>query len=90
MTFFQRRIAALYDLEPLHYALALAREGYGELTPYLLPLEPDTPRVDEREAAIRRFEEERREEIAALEASAPKATVGVREAWEAWWRRERP
>ena len=38
-----------------------------------------------RAEAFQSFEELRRKEIDELEALAPRASAGVREAWEAWW-----
>jgi hypothetical protein len=90
MNYRERRVAALYDLPPLEYGLALAAEGYGDLTPHLLPRDEAPPRVPPREQAIRDFEALRREEIALLEEVAPQAFAGVREAWEAWWAETRP
>lgn len=85
MNSFERRVAALYDLYPLEYALALAKEGYGGYTPFLLPRDEGEPMRDPRAEAFQSFEELRRKEIDELEALAPRASVGVREAWEAWW-----
>jgi hypothetical protein len=89
MTSFGRRVAALYDLYPLEYDLALAKEGYGGYTPFLLPREEGEPARDPRAEAFRSFEALRRGEIAELEALAPRAAAGVREAWEAWWAERR-
>lgn len=80
----QRRIDALYDLDPLWYALCLAEEGYGELVPHLLPAEPEPPR-DLRREAHDWFAGMRREQIAELEHDAPRNAAHVRAEWEAWW-----
>lgn len=89
MSILAKRIADLYDLEPLWKELAVIAETYGELTPYLLPMaEGDAEfigRAKRRDRAILEFGAERLEVIDAMEALDPHAMVGVRAAWEAWW-----
>ncbi len=89
MSILAKRIADLYNLEPLWKELAVIAETYGELTPYLLPIaEGDAEfigRAKRRDRAILEFGAERLSAIDALEALDPHAMVGVRVAWEAWW-----
>ena len=89
MSILAKRIADLYDLEPLWKELAVITETYGELTPYLLPIaEGDAEfigRAKRGDRVILEFGAERLEVIDAMEALDPHAMVGVRAAWEAWW-----
>lgn len=85
MNFLEPRVAALYDLYQLKYAIALAKEGYGDYTPFLLPREKGKPVRKPLAEAFQSFEELQRKEIDEMEALEPRASVGVREAWEAWW-----
>lgn len=84
----QADVAALYDTDSLFYALCLIDEGYGEMTPHLLPLEETQvvrTRAEQRRAEMEDFARDRRARLARLIERRPEEGRAAAEAWEAWW-----
>ena len=83
-------VEALRATDSLYYELSLINEGYGDSTPYLLPLKPgEKPRTraERRAALYANFEREQRERLSVLTEARPEAAVTICEEWNTWWQR---
>ncbi len=81
-------VEALRETDPLFYEISIINEGYGDATPFLVPLEPDAKpltRAQQRAKAYADFEQEQRERLAVLAEARPDEAAKVAEEWEAWW-----
>jgi hypothetical protein len=81
------KVRALFEERSTYLALAAESEGYGELTPYLLPSEggPVGPTLAEREQAIlASAEATSRAEFAALCETYPNEAAALTEVFEVW------
>lgn len=80
-------VREMFEERSTFLALALEREGYGEMTPFLMPSEGGSvgPTRAEREQAIRAdAEATRRSELAALCRTYPGEAAALTEVFEAW------
>lgn len=84
----EAEVAALYKSDSLFQSLSLLREGYGELTPFLLPRregERVRSRADEEREIYDWHETQCRERLALLIEARPEAGRALVAPWEAWW-----
>ena len=84
----RKEVEALRETDSLFYEISLINEGYGDDTPFLLPLEPDEKpltRAQQRAKAYADFEQEQRERLSVLSEARPDEAVKVAKDWEAWW-----
>jgi hypothetical protein len=78
-------VEALRATKSLDMELAVIYEGYGDLTPYLLPDERGPSRAEQGAAAYAGFEQEQRERLSVLSEARPEAAVVIAREWESWW-----
>jgi hypothetical protein len=84
----RERVRELFELRCVMYEAALEREGYGEMTPLLIPDEaPEGPPVEERVASVYRGGEAlARLELRALQRDYRLQAKILGETFEAWAR----